>query len=178
MLLPMTDAEILREFNAAKVRTRQVYILADLNNTDVETIKRILIAQGVDHRALPRSKRKKEGEHHIMNKKIESNVLADAEISVAPDAEPKSVEPMPVPVSLTDALEVVCGNLAERVAAAEAKRTEIEAQIAKLTAEREQAIAGLSKLNAAIAVLKEVTESDAVKKTEARKEARREETNA
>ena len=81
--------------------------------------------------------------------KIESNALQDAETPIMPDA-----EPMPVPVSLTDALEIVCGNLAERVAAAEAKRTEIEAQIARLTAEREQAMAELSELNAAIKVLK------------------------
>ncbi len=151
-MLPMTDAEILREFNAAKVRTKQVYILAELNNTDVETIKRILIEQGIDHRALPRSKRKKEGENIMNEVKMESNVLPDAETPVMPDAEPK-----PVSVSLTAALEVVCGNLAERVASAEAKRTEIEAQIARLTAEREQVMAELSELNAAIKVLKELS---------------------
>ena len=157
MMLPMTDAEILREFNAAKVRSKQVYILAELNNTDVETIKRILIEQGVDHRSLPRTKRKTKEGANTMNKKIESNVLPDAEMPVIPDAEPKPVEPAPVPVSLTDALAVVCDDLAERIASAEAKRTEIEAQIAKLTAERERATAELSKLNAAIDVLKELS---------------------
>lgn len=156
MMLPMTDAEILREFNAAKVRTKQVYILAELNNTDVETIKRILIEQGVDHRALPRTKRKTKEGANIMNKKIESNALPDAEISVTPDADPKPIA-KPAPVSLTDALEVVCGNLAERVAAAEAKRTAIEAQIAKLTTECERATAELSKLNATIDMLKELS---------------------
>ena len=57
--LPMTDAEILREFNEAKHPAEHVRVLADLNATTIDRIKAILVAQGVDPRRLPRKRAQK-----------------------------------------------------------------------------------------------------------------------
>ena len=54
--LPMSDAEILREYRLAAEPVKQVRILAELNNTTVERIAHILVAQGVDRRKMPRKK--------------------------------------------------------------------------------------------------------------------------
>lgn len=54
--LPMSDAEILRDYRLAAEPVKQVRILAELNNTTVERIANILVAQGVDRRKMPRKK--------------------------------------------------------------------------------------------------------------------------
>ena len=54
--LPMSDAEILRDYRQASDPVKQVRILAELNNTTVERIANILVAQGVDRRKMPRKK--------------------------------------------------------------------------------------------------------------------------
>lgn len=56
--MQMTKDEILTSFKQAKNPTEQVRILADLNATDVPTIKRILLEGGVDIRKLPRERQK------------------------------------------------------------------------------------------------------------------------
>lgn len=56
--MTMTNEEIVRNFNQAKNRAMQVQILADLNATTPDEIKRILLAGGIDHRKLPRGPRK------------------------------------------------------------------------------------------------------------------------
>ena len=55
----MTDAEILKSYRAAAKPAAQVEILADLNGVSVDKIKEILVAQGIDHRQLPRSKKRR-----------------------------------------------------------------------------------------------------------------------
>lgn len=52
----MTNDEIVRNFKNAANPRQQVQILAELNGTNQETIKRILTENGVDHRQLPRQK--------------------------------------------------------------------------------------------------------------------------
>lgn len=54
--LPMSDADILRDYMQAAEPVKQVRILAELNNTTVERIANILVAQGVDRRKMPRKK--------------------------------------------------------------------------------------------------------------------------
>ncbi len=54
----MTDAEILRSFNEAKSPSKQVRILAELNLVEEDEIVQILQRQGVDHRRLPRKRKK------------------------------------------------------------------------------------------------------------------------
>lgn len=56
--MQMTKDEIVTSFKQAKNPTEQVRILADLNATDVPTIKRILLEGGVDIRKLPRERQK------------------------------------------------------------------------------------------------------------------------
>lgn len=56
--MQMTKDEILTSFKQAKNPADQVRILADLNATDVPTIKRILLEGGVDIRKLPRERQK------------------------------------------------------------------------------------------------------------------------
>ena len=56
--MQMTKDEILTSFKQAKNPADQLRILADLNGTDVATIKRILLEQGVDIRKLPRERQK------------------------------------------------------------------------------------------------------------------------
>jgi len=53
----MTNEEILRSFKQAQNQAEQVRILADLNACDVDTIKEILLSQGVDARKLPRERK-------------------------------------------------------------------------------------------------------------------------
>ena len=54
MKMQMTDSEILASYRQAKDKAAQVKILAELNACPVQTIKDILVAQGVDWRQLPR----------------------------------------------------------------------------------------------------------------------------
>lgn len=56
--MTMTNEEIVRDFKLAKNPAVQVQILADLNATTPDEIKRILLAGGIDHRKLPRAPRK------------------------------------------------------------------------------------------------------------------------
>lgn len=56
----MTREEILLSFTEAKNPVKQVPILADLNDTTVAHIRKILIEMGVDQRKLPRKKKAKE----------------------------------------------------------------------------------------------------------------------
>jgi len=55
----MTDFEIVKSFNEAKKPAAQITVLSDLNCVSEEQIKSILLKNGVDHRRLPREKRKK-----------------------------------------------------------------------------------------------------------------------
>lgn len=56
--MQMTKDEILTSFKQAKNPAEQVRILADLNATNVPTIKRILLEGGVDIRKLPGERKK------------------------------------------------------------------------------------------------------------------------
>ena len=56
--MQMTKDEILTSFKQAKDPAGQVKILADLNGTDVPTIKRILLEGGVDTRKLPQERKR------------------------------------------------------------------------------------------------------------------------
>lgn len=53
----MTDEEILVSFKQSAKPLQQVRILADLNGTDQETIRKILEKQGVDPKVLRRATR-------------------------------------------------------------------------------------------------------------------------
>lgn len=48
--MTMTENEILREYKTAKDKKHQIEILADLNTTSIDEIKRILKDNGVDLR--------------------------------------------------------------------------------------------------------------------------------
>lgn len=55
----MTEFEIVKSFNEAKKPAAQITVLSELNCVSEEHIKNILLKNGVDHRRLPREKRKK-----------------------------------------------------------------------------------------------------------------------
>ena len=57
---PMTDEEIVRDYQAAKSPLKQVGILAQLNNCSKERIKEILVAAGCELPAQMRPRQKKE----------------------------------------------------------------------------------------------------------------------
>lgn len=70
MKMQMTDSEILASYREAKDKGAQVKILAELNACPVQTIKDILIAQGVSPQQLPRTRGKnkpKGGENESAN---------------------------------------------------------------------------------------------------------------
>lgn len=60
--MTMSDNEILRNWEGAKDKKKQIQILAELNTTSPQTIRQILVKEGVDHRLLPRERKHKEEE--------------------------------------------------------------------------------------------------------------------
>lgn len=61
--MEMSNSEIKRNWEAAADKKRQIQILAELNCTSAKNIREILIAEGVDHRLLPRERKHKEEGH-------------------------------------------------------------------------------------------------------------------
>lgn len=57
----MTPGEIRRSYEQAdkKDKRKQIQILAELNGSDVPTIRKILIEQGIDPRSQPRRKKRR-----------------------------------------------------------------------------------------------------------------------
>lgn len=57
--MQMTDGEILRSYNNAESKSKQIGILADLNATTKDEIKKILLVNGVEFPKAGRPKKKK-----------------------------------------------------------------------------------------------------------------------
>lgn len=60
--MEMSNGEIRRSWETAADKKKQLQILAELNCTDVKTIRGILIAEGIDQRKLPRNRQHAEPE--------------------------------------------------------------------------------------------------------------------
>lgn len=73
----LTPGEIRRSYEQAdkKDKRKQIQILAELNGSDVPTIRKILIEQGIDPRSLPR--RKKAPAEEPETKKEEDSMKKD-----------------------------------------------------------------------------------------------------
>lgn len=56
--MQMSNEEIIRSYREARDKRKQVEILSELNACDVQEIRDILAEGGMDHRSLPRSRRK------------------------------------------------------------------------------------------------------------------------
>jgi hypothetical protein len=151
--MQMTDEEILLSFKQAKNPPDQVQILADLNCCDVDTIKRILIDQGVDPRKLPRAKRKLNPVYERKAAPAADSAPAPAPATQAPVAPP--VEAAPVPV-----LDMLKAEI-ERQTAAKAKITKQLADV-PLMQELKRATDRLVALCNAYAILEEVYEEETV----------------
>lgn len=85
--LQMTPEEIVRSYREAKDKAAQVGILADLNLCPKEMICKILVEGGVDHRQLPRPRRKKPPTHTEGERMKEEKKKEDAERRAAEAAE-------------------------------------------------------------------------------------------
>ena len=95
---PMTDEEIVRDYQAAKSPLKQVGILAQLNNCSKERIKEILVAAGCELPAQMRPRPKK------------------AQAAKEQEPEPETV-PMSEVVAVRDALPLLVGECALNVIA-------------------------------------------------------------
>ena len=85
--MEMTNADIVRDYQAAADKKKQVQILADLNQVKPEEIVEILKAGGVDHRSLPRAK-KAPKEEPIET--VPSEEIAEiAEVVIRPKVKPR-----------------------------------------------------------------------------------------
>lgn len=73
--MQMDPKEILRDYNSAADKKKQLLILAQLNSCNVDDIKDILRSQGVDYRSFPRSKsvKKQTSSPKVKNKKVPSD---------------------------------------------------------------------------------------------------------
>lgn len=60
--MEMSKGEIRRSWETAADKKKQIQILAELNCTDVRTIRDILIEEGIDQRRLPRNRQHAEPE--------------------------------------------------------------------------------------------------------------------
>jgi len=89
----MTNNEICRNYRAAKNKPEQIKILADMNCTSVDEIKKILIAGGEAVEQLPKTNRGKKKEEKAGNDEIK------------PEVEKSEVNILVLPESVTDALE-------------------------------------------------------------------------
>lgn len=95
--MEMTKSEILRDWEGAKDKKEQIQILADLNCCTPEEIKDVLIEMGVDHRRLPREKKREKAEEALRDqpkllraKDLETKPFAYKEQKIGkPTVEPK-----------------------------------------------------------------------------------------
>lgn len=56
--MQMSNEEIIRSYREARDKRKQIEILSELNACDKQKIRDILAEGGMDHRSLPRSRRK------------------------------------------------------------------------------------------------------------------------
>lgn len=106
--MQMTNSEIAAEYRMAKHKSKQIYILADLNCCKPEEIVQILLDEGVDGRAFSQFKRKQKLPGK--DKRDTTDQLADAkliEVNQEAKADVGKLRPTLVPVSLIKAVAAV-----------------------------------------------------------------------
>lgn len=135
--LAMTEAEILRDFESAKVPCAQVKILAELNATTVEHICEILVAQGVDRRLLPRKREK--APFKLEDGGSASGATVSAEPATIPAEAPAEKEETPKvdnsSASIAAGVRLCVGEMLSLI---EEKRRELSEKMVELTDELER----------------------------------------
>lgn len=144
--MTMTENEIVRSYREAKNKRQQIEILADLNTTSIDEIKKILKANGVDLRG----GNYRANKPAVINKEFDDAVqemIEDIKTPEAPDPEEEK-EFHPVPDCINWIIDLGMEQLTTQITEKEQQLKVLQDDLEDLKAKRVVILARMKKIYA------------------------------